>query len=91
MLRDTVRLLSLGAALPHGWRTAVFTISASVMLAAVLWYAYAAAATGLPDLLALSLIGAVGIGNIIDRIRYDEYVTDFPNMGIGYVALTNWC
>ena len=94
MLRDTVRLqytenpggfLSLGAALPHGWRTAVFTISASVMLAAALWYAYAVAATGLLDLVALALIGAGGIGNIIDRIRYDGYVTDFLNVGIGWL------
>jgi signal peptidase II len=33
-------------------------------------------------MLALSLIIAGGIGNIIDRLAYDRHVTDFMNLGI---------
>lgn len=33
-------------------------------------------------MLALSLIIAGGIGNIIDRLAYDRHVTDFMNIGI---------
>jgi signal peptidase II len=31
----------------------------------------------------LTLLGASGLGNLIDRLLYDGRVTDFLNMGIG--------
>jgi signal peptidase II len=89
---DTLRLqyvenpgafLSLGESLPHRWRTAVFTVGAGAVLAAVLLYAFLASKAGPVQIFALSLICGGGIGNLIDRVRYDGYVTDFLNMGIG--------
>lgn len=89
---DTLRLqyvenpgafLSLGESLPHRWRTAVFTVGAGAVLAAVLLYAFLASKAGPGQIIALSLICGGGIGNLVDRVRYDGYVTDFLNMGIG--------
>ena len=75
--------LSIGESLPHGWRTAVFTVGAGAGLAAVLLYAFLASKAGPVQIIALSLICGGGIGNLIDRIRYNGYVTDFLNMGVG--------
>jgi signal peptidase II len=89
---DTLRLqyvenpgafLSLGESLPHRWRTAVFTVGAGSVLAAVLLYAFLASKAASVQIFALSLICGGGIGNLVDRVRYDGYVTDFLNMGIG--------
>jgi signal peptidase II len=91
-LDDTLRLqyvenpgafLSLGESLPHRWRTVVFTVGAGSVLAAFLMYAFFASTSGPVQVIALSLICGGGIGNLIDRIRYDGHVTDFLNMGIG--------
>lgn len=93
-LGDTLRLqyienpgafLSLGASLPYHWRTAVFTMGTGGILAAVLLYAFLAAKTGPLQIVALPLICDGGIGNLVDRVRYDGYVTDFPNKGLGPV------
>jgi signal peptidase II len=73
-------LLSLGASLPHRWRTVVFTVGAGAVLAAVLLYAFLAPTPGLVQIVALSLICSGGIGNLVDRVRYDGYVTDFLNI-----------
>jgi signal peptidase II len=89
---DTLRLqyvenpgafLSLGESLPHGWRTAVFIVGAGAVLAALFLYAFLALKAGSVQIIALSLICGGGIGNLVDRVRYDGYVTDFLNMGIG--------
>ena len=89
---DTLRLqyvenpgafLSLGESLPHRWRTAVFTVGAGAVLAAVLLYAFFSSTSGPLQIIALSLICGGGIGNLIDRVHYGGYVTDFLNMGIG--------
>ncbi len=89
---DTLRLqyvenpgafLSLGESLPHRWRTAVFSVGAGAVLAAVLLHALLASKAAPVQIFALSLICGGGIGNLIDRVRYDGYVTDFLNMGIG--------
>jgi signal peptidase II len=75
--------LSLGESLPHRLRTALLIVSAGAVLAALLLYAFLATAIGPLQIVALSLICGGGIGNLIDRIRFDGYVTDFMNMGIG--------
>jgi len=89
---DTLRLqyaenpgafLSLGESLPQRWRTAVFTVGAGAVLTAILLYAVLAAAAGPAQIIALSLIGGGGIGNLVDRVRNDGCVTDFLNIGIG--------
>ena len=93
-LGDTLRLqyaenpgafLSVGASLPHSLRIAVFTIGGAVMIGAVLLYAALASKAKPLQVVALSLICGGGIGNIADRVRYDGYVTDFLNMGIGSI------
>jgi len=75
--------LSLGESLPHRSRTAVFTVGVGAGLAAILLYAILASKVAPGQLIALSLICGGGIGNLLDRVRYDGYVTDFLNMGIG--------
>jgi signal peptidase II len=91
-LDDTLRLqyvenpgafLSLGESLPHHWRTAVFTVGAGAVLTAVLFYVFLASQARPVQIIALSLICSGGIGNLVDRVRYDGYVTDFLNIGIG--------
>lgn len=91
-LDDTLRLqyvenpgafLSLGESLPHHWRTAVFTVGTGAVLTAVLLYVFLASRVRPVQIIALSLICGGGIGNLVDRVRYDGYVTDFLNIGIG--------
>lgn len=77
--------LSLGASLPHHLRTAVFTIGSAVMIGAALLYAALASKAKMLQIVALSMICGGGIGNLADRLRYDGYVTDFLNMGIGSI------
>jgi signal peptidase II len=93
-LGDTLRLqyaenpgafLSLGATLPHEWATAVFTLGGSVVILAALLYAVLAAKLGARELVALCLVCGGGIGNLIDRVRFHGYVTDFLNMGLGSI------
>jgi signal peptidase II len=91
-LGDTLRLqyaenpgafLSLGASLPHRWGTAAFTIGGIVVIAFTLVYALLASKPGRFQIAALSLICGGGIGNLVDRVRYDGLVTDFLNIGLG--------
>jgi signal peptidase II len=91
-LGDAVRLeyaenpgafLSLGASLPHRWAAAVFTLGSAVVILAALLFALLAAKLGALELVALSLICGGGLGNLIDRVRFDGRVTDFLNMGVG--------
>lgn len=90
-LDDTFRLdyaenpggfLSLGNSLPIRWRTGIFSFGASIGIAATLLYALFATHTGGIRILALSLICAGGVGNLIDRWTLG-YSTDFLNVGIG--------
>jgi signal peptidase II len=92
-LADTIRLdytenaggfWGLGSSVPAQWRTAVFTIGCSVGTSALLLYTLFAAQSGCLQVLALSLICAGGIGNLIDRWAYG-YTRDFLNLGVGPV------
>ncbi len=91
-LGDTFRLqlaenpgafLSLGASLPPSTRALVFTSGTAVVLAGVLLYAVLGARIRALQLAALALVVAGGVGNLIDRVRFDGYVTDFMNVGLG--------
>jgi signal peptidase II len=93
-LGDTLRLqyaenvgafLSLGASLPHRWGTAVFTIGGVVFVIATFAYALVAPNAGRLRAVALALICGGGIGNVVDRVRFDGHVTDFLNMGVGSI------
>jgi hypothetical protein len=60
----------------------VFTIGGILMITAVLLYAFLSRKSGRIQIVSLSLICGGGIGNLIDRVRYDGHVTDFLNMGV---------
>lgn len=91
-LGDTFRLqyaenrgafLGLGKSLSKTSRQAIFTVGAIALVTAVLLYALFSSGISRTDVISLALIGAGGIGNIIDRVRFDGSVTDFMNLGIG--------
>lgn len=92
LLGDTVRLqytenpgafLSLGASLPQHWRRAVFTIGGAALVAAALIYVFFASRLSAMQIVAVALLCGGGIGNLLDRVRYDGLVTDFLNLGAG--------
>ena len=94
LMGDTVRLqytenkgafLGLGASLSDNIRYWVFIVTVSLALAALFVYLILARRVALLPSVALSLILAGGIGNLIDRILYDGAVIDFLNLGIGRV------
>jgi signal peptidase II len=91
-LGDTLRLtyakntggfLSLGANLPAGVRTAVFTVATAVILAALVVLAVRGAASG-NRLAALAFFVAGGVSNWLDR-AFEGSVVDFLNVGLGPV------
>jgi signal peptidase II len=91
-LGDTFRLefaqnpgafLSLGASLPPALRYDGFTIAVGVFVAALLGWALLSRRLRWGERIALTAIGAGGLGNLIDRIRFEGVVTDFLNLGIG--------
>lgn len=93
-LGDTVRLdytenpgafLGLGGSLSSGWRSALFTAVAGFGIAAIMGCALLVPRFGPARILALSLVGSGGIGNLIDRVYYGGYVRDFLNIGVGPV------
>jgi signal peptidase II len=91
-LGDTVRLqraenpgafLSLGSQLPPRTRLLLFTLGGSLLVGAVLvWAIRQRHATAMPTIGAALLCGG-GLGNLIDRVSRDGYVTDFLNVGVG--------
>ncbi len=89
---DTLRLtyaenpgafLSIGASLPKPVRTAIFqgivaAITLALLAASLLWRRISNL-----QVIALALLAASGLGNLIDRLLYDGRVTDFLNLGVG--------
>ncbi|HEX3836064.1 MAG TPA: signal peptidase II [Steroidobacteraceae bacterium] len=91
-LADTLRLeyaqnpgafLNLGATLSPAVRYDSLIIGVGVFVLALLLWAVAAARLTWLQRLALAAVGAGGLGNLIDRIRFDGAVTDFLNLGLG--------
>jgi len=78
--------LGLGDSLPGELRTALFTYGCTAGVAAILIYLFLTRLSAL-QVLALSLISAGGIGNLIDRFSWG-YVRDFLNVGLGSTART---
>jgi signal peptidase II len=76
-------LLNLGAMLPPTARFWIFTLLIGAVLAGILIYLLSRDNLGWPDVIALSLILAGGIGNLIDRTFFNGLVTDFMNIGVG--------
>ena len=91
-LGDTFRLeyaqnvgafLNLGDSMSPALRYTTFIVGAGAIVAALLaWTTLSARLTPLQRI-ALIGMGAGGLGNVIDRIRFDGAVTDFLNLGIG--------
>ena len=93
-LKDTVRLtyaenpgafLSFGASLSKPARMVIFqglvgVLTLSLLAAALFWRRL----SGL-QVVSLTLLGASGLGNLIDRVLQDGRVTDFLNVGVGSI------
>lgn len=91
-LSDTVRLqvahnegafLGLGASAPKAWRLTALRLGVSAGLLALFAYVMFSNTVQVTSILALSLILAGGIGNLIDRFTHGGYVVDFINLGVG--------
>ena len=74
--------LSLGATLPHATRTLIFTGAVSIAVLVALAMLILNRVRGI-DAIAVALIAAGGIGNLIDRISRDGRVTDFLYLAAG--------
>lgn len=91
-LHDTVRLtyaenpgafLSLGASLSEPTRAIIFQGVISLLIAGLVLSAALWPRLGRSQVIALALLGASGLGNLVDRLLYEGRVTDFLNVGIG--------
>ena len=93
-LADMVRLtyaensgafLSAGASLSKPVRAVVFQGAVGVVVIGLLAAALFWRGLSGMQIAGLTLLGASGLGNLIDRVLYDGRVTDFLNVGIGPV------
>ncbi|MSP13396.1 MAG: signal peptidase II [Chloroflexi bacterium] len=75
--------LGLGAWLPAELRFWAFTVVAGAVLLGILVYLLWASSLSLPNVVALALIVAGGLGNQIDRFLQEGRVTDFMVLGLG--------
>ena len=75
--------LSIGHSLPEFLRHSIFTVGIGFMLLGALAYTLSSKSGTFCEVLAVSLIIAGGLGNLIDRIMHDGLVVDFLNIGIG--------
>jgi signal peptidase II len=91
-LGDTLRLthaqnpgafLGAGASLPPLARAAIFQGVVGLLVLGLLCGAAFMRKLDAWRVVALTLLAASGLGNLIDRLAYDGLVTDFLNMGIG--------
>jgi signal peptidase II len=77
--------LSLGHSLPPQLRQGLLSIGVACVLLAILVYLLRSRTVDRRSVLALALVVAGGVSNLIDRVRFDGYVVDFLNVGIGPV------
>ena len=91
-LGDTLRLLyventgaflSLGDSLPESARIALLQGGVGLIVLGLLWAAAFSRDMNRSQIIALALLAAGGLGNLIDRVLYDGRVTDFLNVGVG--------
>jgi signal peptidase II len=75
--------MSLGARLPEAVRFWLFIVLSGITLVLLTVYVLADTMLTPTTVTALSLVLGGGIGNMIDRIRFDGRVFDFLNVGIG--------
>ncbi len=91
-LGDTLRLthaenpgafLGAGASLPPLVRAAIFQGLVGLIVLGLLCGAVFMRRLDTWRTVALALLAASGLGNLIDRLAHDGLVTDFLNMGVG--------
>jgi len=75
--------LGLGDSLPAPWRNVLLVYGCTAGVAALLVYTVLAKRSPAMLVVALSLMSAGGIGNLLDRWICEGYVRDFLNVGIG--------
>ena len=89
---DTVRLeyaentgafLSLGGGLSEELRIVLFQVFPALWLVALAAYLMFTKAPSRLLTVAWCLVLSGGVGNLLDRVRYDGHVVDFMNLGIG--------
>ena len=76
-------ILGLGANLPSQARFLFFVVFVSLVLAVTLVFAVNTHSFSLIQLIGLSLVGAGGIGNLLDRLFNNGAVIDFVSFGMG--------
>ncbi len=91
-LGDTFRLeyatnsgafLSLGSTLPPDMRHLVLTVGVGLLLLGLTGYALFSKVLKNPEVAGYAFIASGGFSNWVDRARFDGYVVDFMNMGLG--------
>jgi signal peptidase II len=82
-VENTGAFLGLGDSLPESVKVAFFQGAVGLVVLALLWAAAFARDMNRGQVIALALLGAGGLGNLIDRVLYDGRVTDFLNLGVG--------
>jgi signal peptidase II len=75
--------LSIGANLPPGLRTAIFSGLVGIALIAALFALVTGRITSPSDAAATAFIIGGGIGNLIDRVVFSGRVTDFTYLKLG--------
>jgi len=80
---NTGGFLSLGATIPGQLRSWIFICIVGGILLVLLLYLLSARRINRPTILALSLVLAGGLSNLLDRIFHDGRVVDFMNVGVG--------
>lgn len=83
--RNSGAFLSLGASLSARWRQGLFLFGVGTVLLLLVAYVLFYPPLPSPSVVALSLIVAGGLANLIDRFRHGGQVIDFINIGIGPV------
>jgi signal peptidase II len=93
-LADTVRLdyaenrgafLSLGASLSEGARMAIFSWAVGLLLLGLTVAVYVRRDLSPRARLALAAVASGGLGNLYDRVFEGGVVTDFMNLGVGWL------
>ena len=77
--------LSVGSSLPEAWRFGLFLIGVGCVLLGILTYAVLSRPRHPSGVVAVALLFAGGVGNLIDRVTSGGSVADFINLGIGPV------
>lgn len=75
--------LSLGASMSPALRQGLLSTGVGCMLAALLAYTLMSSQLRPSQRFAFAVIVGGGIGNLLDRLRFDGYVVDFIHIGIG--------